>query len=218
MKIQDTSLLDLIPECMRNDRIIKGFAAAWDYLKGEVTKVIPLVNLFDYLELLTSEQLDEVAEAMAIDWYSTEYTKEKKIDLIRHYELVCFKLGTVGSILSVARDIYGIAWVTDWYDYDSPQWRFKITVDFGDYTTEEALRKLTRIVRSIKPAKATLNPVEFLSNTDQEMYVAETVVTNYFFPPIYDADMRYMDVHMGAVMVTDYYFPAICGADIAQSA
>ena len=189
MKISETSLLDLIPETMRHDRIIKGFAAAWDYLLGKAVEIIPLVNLFDYLELLSPEQLDEIAAAMEIDWYNTEYEKDKKIALIRHYEKTCFKLGTVGSILAVAVDIYGDADVQDWYQYAAPQWRFKIVADFGDYTTEQALARLTRIVRNIKPAKATLNPVEFLVHTDADVYIG-TVTTSCYHPqPIIDADI-----------------------------
>ena len=185
MKISEVSLLDLIPECMRNDRFIKGFAKAWDYLNAEIIKVLPLVNLFDHLDLLTNEQLDEIAASMQIDWYNTEYSKDKKINIIKHYEQVCFKLGTVGSILSVAQDIYGDAEVKDWYQYDAPQWRFKIIADFGDYTTEEALARLTRIVRNIKPAKATLNPVEFLVRTDAKMFTGVVNTSCYIFPPIY---------------------------------
>ena len=189
MKISETSLLDLIPETMRNDRIIKGFAAAWDYLNAEIVRILPLVNLFDSLELLTPEQLDEIAAAMEIDWYNTEYEKEKKIALIRHYEKTCFKLGTVGSILDVATDIYGDADVQDWYQYNAPQWRFKIVADFGDYTTEQALAKLTRIVRNIKPAKATLNPVEFLVHTDADVNIGAVTTSCYHFPPIMDVNI-----------------------------
>lgn len=189
MKISETRLLDLLPECMREDRIIKGFSAAWNFLLEKIVEKLPLVNLFDNLELLSESQLDEVASAMDIPWYNTEYEKEKKINLIRHYLQVCFKLGTVGSILSVAQDVYGDAEVHDWYDYAAPQWRFKITADFGSYTTEEALSKLTRMVREIKPAKATLNPVEFLVHTDGELFAAVAPTTCYFAPDIYDADI-----------------------------
>lgn len=189
MKITETKLLDLLPECMTDDRIIKGFSAAWDYLMGKISEKLPLVNLFDALELLTEAQIDEIAASIYIPWYNTEYEKEKKINLIRHYIEVCFKLGTVGSILSVAKDIYGDAEVHDWYDYGTAQWRFKITADFGSYTTDEALSKLTRMVREIKPAKATLNPVEFLVHTDGELFVSAVPTTCYFAPPIYDADI-----------------------------
>lgn len=190
MKISDTKLLDLLPECMRDDRIIKGFSNAWDYLKGKVMEKIPLVNLFDNLEILTEEQLDTVAAAIDIPWYNTEYDKDKKISLIRHYIRVCFKLGTVWSIRSVSQDIYGDAEVYDWYDYSAPQWRFKIVADFGSYTTEEALSKLTRTVREIKPAKAMLNPVEFLVHVDDEIFEATAPTTCIFAPPIYDADIN----------------------------
>jgi hypothetical protein len=179
MKISEMKLLDLLPECMRNDRIIKGFSNAWDYAMGEVLKIKPLVNLFDNLELLSAEQLDQVADAMKIPWYNTEYEKDRKIALIRHYEKTCFKLGTKGSIYDVANDIYRHAEVEDWYEYEAPQWRFKIVADFGDYTTEEALSKLTRIVRDIKPAKATLNPVEFLVSVDWDTYTAAGASTRY---------------------------------------
>jgi len=190
MKISETKLLDLLPECMREDRIIKGFSNAWDYLQTKATEKIYLVNLFENLEILTVDQIDQVAAAIDIPWYNTEYEKDKKISIIRHYIRMCFKLGTVESILSISRDIYGDAEVHDWYDYGAPQWRFKISADFGSYTTEEALSKLTRIVRDIKPAKAMLNPVEFLIHQDGEVFAAVAPTTCIFAPDIYDADIN----------------------------
>ena len=189
MKISETKLLDLLPECMRDDSIIKGFSNAWDYLQGKVLEKKPLVNLFEHLDLLTAEQLDTVAAAIDIPWYNTEYGKDKKISLIEHYIRVCFKLGTVSSILNVAQDIYGDAEVQDWYQYNAPQWRFKIVADFGNYTTEEALSKLTRIVREIKPAKATLNPVEFLVHTDADVNVGMVTTSCYHPMPIMDINI-----------------------------
>lgn len=186
MNISETKLLDLLPECMRQDRIIKGFSAAWGYVQGKITAVLPLVNLFDNLELLTESQLDQIAEAMQIPWYNTEYTVEKKINLIRHFEQVCFKLGTIGSIQNVAEGVYGEAEVEDWYEYEGREWGFKIFVDYGDYTTVEALARLTRMVRDIRPAKSTLSPVEFLKYTDVGVTVGSATTLCQYFPPIKD--------------------------------
>lgn len=205
MKISETSLLDLIPEQMRGDRIIKGFAAAWDYLNAKAAEKIPLVNLFDYLELLTDGQLDEVAAAMEIEWYNTGYAREKKINLIRHYEKVCFYLGTVASIESVATDIYEEAIVQDWYYYGTKQWHFKISADFGEYSTEEALQRLIRIVKNIKPAKANLDNVEFLIRIFSEVFTGAVVETCYYFPPIKTRDFICSTVYMGAVTASCYY-------------
>ena len=189
MTLQETSLIDLLPECMRDDRIIKGFAAAWDYIQQEALLKMPLINLFDNLELLTDSQLDQVAASMIIPWYNTEYEKEKKINLIRHYEKTCFKLGTNGSIRDVATDIFGDAEVQDWYQYDAPQFRFKIIADLGDYTTEQALAKLTRMVRDIKPAKATLSSVEFTVHIDGDINIGVAITSCYYNQPIYCNDI-----------------------------
>lgn len=216
MTLQDTSLLDLLPECMRTDRIIKGFAAAWDYLMSEAVKITPLVNLFDSLELLEPEQLDEIAAAIEIPWYNTEYEKDRKIDLIRHYEKVCFKLGTKGSIKDVARDIYKHADVYEWFEYEAEEWRFKISADYGDYTTEQALAKLTRTVRDIKPAKATLDAVEFLVSIKGDEYTAAAASTRY------DMELRpyYNTVDPIGIMYTaagasTRYDSAVYDADLA---
>lgn len=217
MKLQEISLLDLLPECMRSDRIIKGFSAAWGYLMEKLLEQMPLVNLYDNLELLTEKQLDKVAEAMAIPWYNTEYEKDKKINLIRHYEKTCFKLGTKGSILDVATDIYSHAEVYDWYEYEAPEWRFKITADFGDYTTEEMLAKLTRTVKEIKPAKATLNPVEFLVAVDWDTYTGAGASTRYDMKPIkpyYDTLDPIETMYSAAGCSTRYDMPPIYDADI----
>ena len=55
--------------------------------------------------------------------------------------------------------------------------------------TEQALARLTRIVRNIKPAKATLNPVEFLVHTDADVYIGTATTSCYYPMPIYDADI-----------------------------
>ena len=213
MKLSDVSLLDLIPESMRTDRFIRGFAAAWDYLMSQALSALPIINLYDNLDLLTPEQLDKVADAMRIPWYNTEYEKEKKIALIKHYEQTCFELGTVKSIETVCVDIYEKAEVYEWYEYGGDPFYFKVSLDYGDYTTEEALSRLERIVRDIKPAKANLN-MEFLETAHGNLYTGAAVSTCYHFPDITEEFSAETTQYSAAVITSLYTAPDIIDADI----
>lgn len=177
MNLSNISLMDIIPENMRHDRTIKGFAHAWDYLQAQINAALRYVSLFKNLEALNSYQLDQVAAAMRIPWYDTSFTDQQKIDTIRHYELNCFELGTTGAVKRVAEDIFKDATIFEWFEYGGRPFHFKISVDAQE--SEDLMDRVARVIRSAKTAKAQLDGVENSSVINAEEYVTSYVFVLY---------------------------------------
>lgn len=174
MKLGEISFLDLVPENMRQDRTIKGFACAWDYLMTEMMRCSKYVNLFQNLDMLTDEQLDAVARAISIPWYDTSFSHKKKCDIIEHFENNCFELGSVAAVKRVVEDVFGNAAVLEWFQYGGQPYHFKISV--SDQEPEELMDRIARVVRAAKTCKATLDSVETTSTIFNIIYDGDRLV------------------------------------------
>lgn len=161
MKLDNVSLLDIIPSNMRGDKTIKGFAAAWDWLQGQVLKAVPLANLFENLDKLTSEQLDSIAKAEDVPWYDTSFDIAKRRRILRDYKQVYYKSGTVWAIETAMGNIFGEAVVKEWYDYGGSPFHFKVLV--VEVESEEKVRMAIRTIDRIRPARTTLDGIEKLT-------------------------------------------------------
>lgn len=69
MKLADVDVLKLVPEFMRKDEAVLGLAAAVNKLIKEPGGKIKTARVWDQIDNLTSEQLDELAYELDIDWY-----------------------------------------------------------------------------------------------------------------------------------------------------
>ena len=214
MRLKETSLINLIPEHMRSDRTIRGMAAAWDYLQSVVLEASKLVSLFDNLEMLPEEKIDEVAQAIQIPWYDSSFEKKKKIQKIRNYEKNCYQLGTVAAVNRVVGDVFKDAQVLEWYEYGGKPCKFKITVP--DQKQEEDLKKIGELLRIAKNAKATMEGVEFRRQYECSVSIASCVAISLIETSIQAGDKGFhkkmdIDTHFNhaATMVTLIKFETI---------
>jgi len=161
MRLDNVSLLDIIPSNMRGDKTIKGFAAAWDYIQSRVLEKVPLTNLFEHLDLLNSDQLNEVAKAEDVPWYDTSFDIAKRRRILRDYKRIYYKAGTVWAIETAMGNIFGYAIVKEWYEYGGQEFHFKVIVT--EMESEEKVRMAVRTIDRIRPARTTLDGIEKLS-------------------------------------------------------
>lgn len=177
MKINEVKLLDIIPENMRDDRTIKGFSAAWDYVYGQINEKLKLVSLFDNLDLLTDAQLNEVADAMQVPWFETALPRESRESIISHYEQNCFELGTVSSLKRVIKDIFDDAVIIPWYETGADQYTFKIVI--SNMPEDLDVDVLLKYINAVKPADAILASIERAGKINTTIWI-NPFVTSYY--------------------------------------
>lgn len=177
MKINEISLLDVIPAHMRDDRNIRGFARAWDYMYSYLNECMKSVSIMENLHNFTEETLDEIAETMGIPWYDTGFEKSKKIAAIEHYEHNCFELGTMAAVMRVIEDCFSDVRILQWYEYGGKPFRFRIvtTDELEGVDIEHVLLYIARV----KPVKAILESIDFLRSTVTTVYTG-SAVSNFY--------------------------------------
>lgn len=152
MDISEVGLLDILPRFMQEDVTAKCLATSADYILQCILDKLPLVNLFDNLELLTEEDLDYIAKAQKIPWYDTAYGREKKIGCIRNFERECIILGTPQAVENVSRDLFGKTEIEEWFEYGGEEKHFRLKVEMPDESrkAEEMVKKKIRYVKNLR--------------------------------------------------------------------
>lgn len=180
MKISELSFNDIIPQNMKDDKSIKGFAKAFDHILDLYREKVKLVTLFEHLSMLMHSQLDKTAEAIDIPWYDTGFDKEVKIKILERYMNMYYLSGTAEAIKETLSNIFGHTQVVPWYEYEGQPFHFKVIV--AQTTDEDRVRVTVKTLDRITPARAVFDNVEKYSEADVNIYAI--------------ADVRRLERHM----------------------
>lgn len=160
MKLSEISLNDIIPSNMRDDNNIKGFVAAFDYIKDKVLRLSQLADLFNHLDLLTGDQLNEIAKAADIPWYDTSKDIENRREILANYMDVYHKAGTVEALETALSNVFDSAQVIEWYEDGGDPFTFSVYV--SGTVSEDMVNAAVRTMQRIKPAEAVLDSITFI--------------------------------------------------------
>ena len=69
MKLQNADILQLLPQFMRDDAAVQALASAVNKLISEPGGKVFHLREWDQIDTLSSEELDELAGEMSIEWY-----------------------------------------------------------------------------------------------------------------------------------------------------
>ena len=207
MKICDIKTIDIIPRFMQEDRTVRGLCAAMDYLINLICSKLPLVNLYENLEMLEDEDLDYINEKDRIPWYDTSYTKEQKIRIISNYEKNCMFLGTKQAIEGVIEDIFGMGKEEEWYEYGSKAFYFKIIT--SALLTENTDKLVSKIVKNVKTSKSKLEYVQVQRDISHTLFAG---VHAYAVSKPEDIEEKLV---LGAESIVNKSFTAIGKVDVS---
>lgn len=176
MKLSEVSFNDIIPSNMRSDKNIKGFIAAFDYMKNKVLQKSQMVDLMNHLDLLTDDQLHQVAKAIDIPWYDTSRTRENRINTIKNYMDIYQKSGTVYALQEALSNVFDSAQVIEWYQSGGTPYTF--TVYVSGTVSDDAVRVAVETMRRIKPAHSVLAGIYFIEGVKSPFYIGGIARTN----------------------------------------
>lgn len=128
MKINETSLIDILPRFMTEDITVQCMAAAVDYIIARVLEKLPLVNLLDNLQLVSEDNLDYIAKKEKIYWYDMGYSADVKRKIIANFEKNSRILGTQAAVVNMANEIFPFSELQEWFEYDGEEKHFRLNV------------------------------------------------------------------------------------------
>ncbi len=177
MKIDNTAMIQLLPEWMRDDEANRALSTAMDKLISLVGKRIKTLRIWDQLEQLTGEELDEIAWELGIEWYSSSWNKEQKIGAIKTYGPIVEKQGTKWAVEQLVSAVFGIGEVSEWYEYGGKPYYFKIRT--SALLTQDGMKDFLEKVRKVKNVRSHIENIEILRITDQKVVTGQGYFSIY---------------------------------------
>lgn len=171
MRITSLEFLRLLPEFMREDAAIKGLANAVEDILSEPAKRTKTIRVWDQIDSMTEEQLDELAYELDIDWYSADLSIESKRAVIKSSDRVYAKRGTKWAVEQVIKDVFGGGYVTEWKDYGGKPFHFRVTTSYM-LQSQEIVDKFRELVAKAKRCSAVLDTIEFAHSGTATVYSA----------------------------------------------
>ena len=126
LRLGDLEFVRLLPTWMRGDLADAALAAGVDEVFRGAAPQLAVLSVWDCIDRLPEEYLDELAWALDIRWYDSGASIETKRDLVLNSDRVHQKLGTVGAVESVVASYFTVGQVIEWPDYDGKPHHFKV--------------------------------------------------------------------------------------------
>lgn len=148
IKIENTSILSLLPNFMKQDEEIK---ILMQVIQEELDKKnVKERNMFIYgnFENLNESILDELAYQWKVEGYQQTLTKVVKSNLVKTAYTVRRNKGTKYAVEKTVQDIHGDFEVQEWNEYNGSPYHFKIVG-----ATSPSSDKLTEIYKVISQTK-----------------------------------------------------------------
>ncbi len=126
MKLEQIDLVKLLPEFMRGDRANRGLAAGANIVLRDVATKAKLLTVWNRIDSMTDEQLDELAWELNVEWYKSTADIQTKRAIIKSSDKVHAKLGTKWAVEQIITDYFGSGAVREWWEYGGEPYHFKV--------------------------------------------------------------------------------------------
>lgn len=140
-----------------------------------VKEILPDVNILSFYlnwESLSDETLDELAVNWNVEYYSSEFSKEKKIELIKNsYEFKKNK-GTTGILEDSLKVVNSTIKVSEWFQYTGGK-PFFYKINSKDHFSLDEINKILSTIKVYKNIRSTLESID----TDKK-YPGEILLGN----------------------------------------
>jgi phage tail P2-like protein len=184
MRLTTADILKLVPEFMRKDEAVKGLATAVNKLIREPGEKVRTIRVWDQIDQLDDEQLDELAYELDIDWYSSSLPLEKKRAVVKISDLVHSRRGTKWAVEELISTYFSRGFVMEWYEngYVNPK-----PFHFSVYTshrqvTDAILQEFRAIAKVAMSVRSRMDGVYFSDTYGSRVTVSSTDEA-YFFTP-----------------------------------
>lgn len=178
LRLGDLEFIRLLPTWMRGDLADAALAQGVDEAVRGLAPQIAVLSVWDCLDQLPEDYLDELAWALDVRWYDSGADYETKVDLVRNSDIVHRKLGTVGAVESVVSSYFGAGHVMEWQDYDGQPHHFKV------FTTDpsavgENLPRFLDMLRKVKRLSSVFDGIMIgLTGEQTAQYGMATKITS----------------------------------------
>lgn len=160
MRLKEIDLGVIMPDFMTDDPVIKAMNEVLEDVAKNLVSGMGRLSIWNNLEELTEDELDELAYEMNIPWYNNTYSKDKKLSIIKNGEKYVHKMGTPEALQFVIDDIFGSCTISEsGIDYEGDPHRFVVTVNSGVNLNKTTYGRFVYLLNRIKRASSWIDSV-----------------------------------------------------------
>ncbi|MDO5574444.1 MAG: phage tail protein I [bacterium] len=184
MDINESNFIELIPGFMKEDEAAIGLANGVDSITDEIADKIKLLSVWNQIDSMNTEQLDELAWELHISWYDKTANLDVKRQIVKDSDQVHAKLGTSWAAEQVIKTFFGSGEIIDWYNYadgSGEPFHFKVRTTNRRIKNEKA-EEFLRMLEILKRKSAHMDTIELLEDGSLDLYIGivchEVEITN----------------------------------------
>lgn len=170
MDISNINLIDIIPNFMKEDKAVKSLASSIDNVSRELAGKIKLLSVWNAIDEMNSEQLDNLATELYIPWYDKTAALDIRRQVIKESDIIHSTLGTKYAVERVANIYFGQASVVEWFEYGGNPYCFKIHT-VNQKIQNELADSFLKILDVVKRESAHLDKIEVIADSDMVLNV-----------------------------------------------
>lgn len=169
MKLSNCKSEKMLPLFMRNDSFDVSLCRAMDKIVVDLwSRIQSNLRFWDYIDLMTEQQLDECAYEFGVYWYRFDSNIYQKREIIKSCRDVKRKLGTVWAVEYVLSIYFNDAKIVEYWNYNGQRKHFKIQT-YNTATVNEDATAFLKILDKIKRKAAVLDYIEVIEKSTNEI-------------------------------------------------
>lgn len=171
IRVNELSLLDIAAKSTLTDNTTKWIYEAIDYtLKKRHQKIMKKFWLD--IDSLTEIAIDYLLWEYHADYIGENTSIEEKRKLVKKAIISHFNKGTIGSIKTICKILFGNAEIKEWFEYNGRPGYFKISTS-GDLKNEKDFLKVIDVVNEYKNVRSWLESLKFLRTEKSNLYFGD---------------------------------------------
>ena len=171
-KLQDISILDLMPSNIAGDAGVREAAQAFDeVLRDIIAKIPSLAILSNIGEITDHALLDMLAWQFHVDFYRSDMTLEVKREMVQRSLDWHTRLGTPSAV----EEVVGVAWgsgveIREWFETGRSPYTFMLSLN-RPIPDEESLNELLLAIFATKNTRSWLDLIKSIMEYKYRLFV-----------------------------------------------
>ncbi|MEC0234084.1 phage tail protein [Paenibacillus kribbensis] len=156
--ILDVSIVDLLPESVKNDPTMRAFALTLDEQLLKPKKDIYKLRRLTRMDDLDSDEANDLAYQLHVDFYDPALPLETRIELVKNSINFHRIKGTPAAVEQLIDILFGDGVVEEWFQYDGIPGHYRVKTS-NPQATRDRVEEFYRAIESVTRFTAHLDSV-----------------------------------------------------------
>lgn len=172
--LRDARLTDVLPKAVANQQEVKSLSDAWHDLTVLILDFADNAKIYTAIDGASDELLDILAVQFRTPRYRQDYSIETKRRMVKSSLPYYMTVGTKAAVEDVMREMYGKAYVREWFEYNGTPGCFQIKIDAEKPIDIE---ELLDILHHVKRTSAHLDTLQLSTEEAHDLFFGFASVT-----------------------------------------